>query len=424
MSTDSIAVAFGVTSVVLWVVLYVWMALALSALFRKAGEDAWKGWVPFVNLATVLKLGGFSPWLVLLTLVPPLGLAVYVLIVIAAHRINLAFGYRGGMTVLAALLFVVWASVLGFGSARWIAASAPSERAEPMAAGGWVPTPSPGPAAARSSWTDELVPPRPPAPVWETAADTSERASAEPAVATSAPTASAPPIAPITSVPGVRPVAAAAREHELEPEPLAVPVAEVPPAPPAPPQAEPWAPVHRPAAEDAFLEPSEAVSAVVGAPDAGAPRSARASVSAMYTDPEIVVDEPEATMDDDAEDPFERTMIARRRRTPWTLVTPDGTPIDIGSDVVILGRRPAPDPAYPDAQLIAIPDETRTVSKTHARLELRGDTWYVTDLGSTNGVLFATFMGTEVEAQPGQELEAGERFFLGDAEVRLRRTDT
>ena len=86
-----------------------------------------------------------------------------------------------------------------------------------------------------------------------------------------------------------------------------------------------------------------------------------------------------------------------------------------------LGRKPAPDRTFPDAQLVSIDDGT--VSKTHARLELRDDQWYVTDLGSTNGVLFATLMGTEVEATPGVEIEAGERFFLGDAEVRLQRSD-
>ena len=33
-----------------------------------------------------------------------------------------------------------------------------------------------------------------------------------------------------------------------------------------------------------------------------------------------------------------------------------------------------------------------------------------------------TVVGTEVEAPPGEEIEAGERFFLGDAEVRLARS--
>ncbi len=82
---------------------------------------------------------------------------------------------------------------------------------------------------------------------------------------------------------------------------------------------------------------------------------------------------------------------------------------------------PTPDRDFPAAQLISIDDGT--VSKTHARLSLRDDHWYVTDLGSTNGVLFATLMGTEVEATPGEEIEAGERFFLGDAEVRLQRSE-
>ncbi|TLF25020.1 FHA domain-containing protein, partial [Microbacterium sp. 5K110] len=167
-----------------------------------------------------------------------------------------------------------------------------------------------------------------------------------------------------------------------------------------------------------FPELSEAVSAVPDAPQAGAPRSARTSVSALYTQPEFP-----AEADDSDFDALDRTVVTRRRRIPWALVPPAGAPVDLTSDVVILGRRPAPDAAHPGAQLVAIVDDTRTVSKTHARLQLRGETWYVTDLDSTNGVLFATLMGTEVEAPPGEEIEAGERFFLGDAEVRLTRRE-
>lgn len=229
----------------------------------------------------------------------------------------------------------------------------------------------------------------------------------------------APPAAPASPQPDAAPAADADASREPEPEPWAPP----PPALRSP----------APAADDTFPELSEAISAVAGAPDAGAPRSARASVSALYAQPEIPADAPAAAAsvdddpaddaDDDDLEALDRTVIARRRRIPWALIPPGGSPIELASDVVILGRRPAADPAHPGAQLIAIPDETRTVSKTHARLELRGDTWYVTDLDSTNGVLFATLMGTEVEAQPGQEIEAGERFFLGDAEVRLTRSD-
>ena len=106
--------------------------------------------MPILNLVVVLQLGGLSGWLYLLVLVPFAGpLIVWVCIVIAAHRINLAFGYGAGMTVLAALLFPVWATVLGAGSARWIG----RERV----GGGPVRTgspevPAPPPLAADSAW--------------------------------------------------------------------------------------------------------------------------------------------------------------------------------------------------------------------------------------------------------------------------------
>ena len=53
--------------------LYVWIALALSAVFRKSGEEAWKAWVPILNAVVLLQLGGLSGWLLLLGLVPFLG---------------------------------------------------------------------------------------------------------------------------------------------------------------------------------------------------------------------------------------------------------------------------------------------------------------------------------------------------------------
>lgn len=188
-----------------------------------------------------------------------------------------------------------------------------------------------------------------------------------------------------------------------------VPAAPVPSA-----TREPWAPAPSPFPADgeAFPESSGPVSAIVGAPDAGTPRSARSSVSAMHTKPHI----PE-------EDDLEATVVARRKRTAWTLTGPSGVRIPLTSGTVILGRRPSADPEHPDAQLVALDDDTRTVSKTHALLELRDDRWFITDLGSTNGVLFSTLMGTEVAATPGEATEAGDRFLLGDAEVSLTRSD-
>ena len=56
---DSTGAILGLSTAVLFVIVYVWYALALSAMFAKTGEPSWKAWVPVVNLATILKLGGF-----------------------------------------------------------------------------------------------------------------------------------------------------------------------------------------------------------------------------------------------------------------------------------------------------------------------------------------------------------------------------
>ncbi|WP_345449257.1 FHA domain-containing protein, partial [Microbacterium fluvii] len=227
----------------------------------------------------------------------------------------------------------------------------------------------------------------------------------------------------VTEVPDEAPDPIAAvpilRRSTAVPAPLpevVPPVTRVPEPPAqedAPEGEEPWVPGPlrggARAMDEAFDESSGSVSAIAEAPVAGTPRSATTSVSAQHTRPEI------------PDELDEQTVVARRRRSGWSLVPPTGPAVAITSDVVILGRRPQRDRQHPQAQLIEIEDET--VSKTHARLVLRSEKWFVTDLDSTNGVLFATFMGTDVEAPPGVETEAGEKFLLGDAEIKLVKSE-
>lgn len=592
-ATDaSLVLTVGLSSALVAIVLYVWTALALGAVFRKSGEQSWKAWVPILNLIVLLQLGGFSGWLVLLNLIPVVGqLLVWIAVVVACHRIGRAFGFGGGMTVLAAFLLPVWASVVGFGSARWVgsddlggprrtvnpdlggsvgddfdervygvptsrnavytpllpspdyaaAADAPArpqtsepDTAETVApflplaghatdadAGDVIDADDAGePAAARTDpreGQDEparsgdtaalfarpepprFTPPQPTGPVWpsvepfrpvrswdpepdhaSTADPAPQQESPSPAPAPAAevvaeadievpapPSADAPAAsraenrragsvwngfvldqdvtgevtgavpgapAPISAVPAAAPSADAPAEEDEPPirrrstahtdaegadgsdiPMFQAPLTRVPaPAPTGEPDAgeEAWRPAASPMPEaEPFPETSGPVSAIAGAPSAGSPRSATGAVSAQHARPGL------PAMDDG----LDQTIIARRRRTNWAVVTPAGESIAISSDVAILGRKPAADPEHPRAQLIRIDDST--VSSTHARLELRHDTWYITDLGSTNGVVFATLMGTEVEAPSGVEVEAGDRFFLGDAEVRLVRSD-
>lgn len=654
---ESVVALLSLLSLVVGVALYVWTALALGAMFRKMGEEAWKGWVPLLNVATVLRWGGFSPWLVLLALIPPLSIVVFVLVVISAHRINSGFGYGAGMTVLAALVFVVWASILGFGPARWLgarpagwkppepvseaeaepAASAPrtpapgspfaslfpgADAAAPAPAAAFAsdpvrapaapapaePAPSAVPAASAASSAPEPAdplsafapPPVTAAPAWtppdttttpppRTAADTpvaaggspvsaavpsaaaapepvsaapepvpaasepvsvvppataaasvppaaSEQAPAAPPAAAQPPISAVPPApaaaprsapaaapgadsdpraaasavpgeadrpadddakwpsevddvsaiapshylpasaaggrhvvppvtaddAPIDVVPGRRSTAvpppesatvtrvpaaqlsaraARAEQAERAADPVdaaadtvierPAPTASVPPvtteapravrsavdpdAEPPSRRARPWpAFAVAPGEPEDFPELSGEVSAVIGSPAAGSPRSALHAVSAQQRRLEPFAD------DDD----LDQTVITRRAKKPtWQLVPASGAPVPLTSDVVILGRRPAGDAAFPGAQLVAVPGDARTVSKTHARLERKDETWVVTDLGSTNGVLVRTLMGDEIEVEPGGQIDAGERFFLGDEEFHLKQIE-
>jgi hypothetical protein len=506
------------------VIVYVWTALALSRVFAKVGVDGWKAWVPVYNAVVFLGLGGLSGWLLLLWLIPIFGpIFVYVAVITAAHRVGTSFGYSAGMTVLAALLFPVWASILGFGGAqpgagRDAYSYAPSEEtgealrglspdfgrsafAEPSpfearrdvpAPSAWIPpapgtgvepapaapayvadapaySPDPSPyepasfAPAGSPWAPGGTVPPSSAPTGSVAAPPSWDAPAEPAPAepvTSwwmpAPEPEATPAAPADAVPTPSvapapepyapasepailpepehpsaPVAPAAAAQAATPEPVAAPesaaVAEPEaraaawdePGAPTDGRPEQWSdraaqapapvPPHSVLRDayvpesDAFPEESGAVSAVVGAPTAGAPRAAASSVSAFRPGMSDFVDD---------------TVIASRKRPAWALQLPDGTTVELTAETVVLGRRPAPVHSAPGAQLVTVVEETRTVSKTHALLRRQSEAWVVSDLGSTNGVVV-----DEVEVEPGATTAVEADFLLGDAVLRLVRRE-
>lgn len=421
------AVVLSLLTGILGVAVYIWVALALAAAFRKMGEDAWRAWVPIVNIAVLLRWGGFSPWLALLVLIPGLGtLAVWILVVVAVHRLNPGFGYGAGMTVVAALLFPVWATIVGFGPAEWRGARPARVRAQPAAQ---PDDPYPPIGTPMPEFGAPLPPPPFPA--------TSEPAPPTPRTGVPAMLAPAPAsVAPQPWSPGSDVAPASLEESAPEaPDPTApTPTVRSEVSPPVRASGPeiissvpgrddaPVARLRRSAARtdrderDVFPELTGEVSAVSGSPAAGAPVSAAASVSAQ-----------ERRRDEAAAPSFEadleRTVVVRRGHPRWELALPDASTVTLSADVVVLGRNPVSDPSHPRAQLVAVVDATRTVSKTHARLERRGDTWRITDLGSTNGILIPSPLGADVELQPGEDVEVTGRFLLGDAALRLHRMD-
>jgi uncharacterized RDD family membrane protein YckC len=82
----------------------------------------------------------------------------------------------------------------------------------------------------------------------------------------------------------------------------------------------------------------------------------------------------------------------------------------------LIGRNPAPDPAHPEFESIFVADETFSMSKTHARLEVDHDGVWVTDLGSSNGSSLVDAAGATVTLAAGDRAHVpwGSKLHLGD----------
>lgn len=405
---------------------YVWVALALTAVFRKAGVAPWKAWVPVVNAWSLFVLAGMRGWwavviagatvvvgiatsvimfgalaganqaafagdaagaaaavlggtLISGALFAAVGIFALVLQIKMLLRVNRGFGFGVGFVVLGALLFPVWASIVGWGSARWLGLDASVDD------GPSLTPPPPAPAASPFTLGAASAPPA--------AAPAPAGAFAPPAPTPAAsPFASTPPLPPVPH----EPAAPAYTAPEQQPvAPAAAPasglVSHTPWAPPAPPTPDP---VSVPAAAPAVAPTAAPAAAPTPAPRAAAPAAAAGH----------------------ADDLDERTVLAVRKQAGWTLSLPDGSSVSVTGDAVVLGRNPSAPADAPHAQLVPVADATRTVSKTHALLRRIDQGWVITDLASTNGVFL---VDGENEVEVSGSAAVSRDFMLGDAALTL-----
>ncbi|MBO9578711.1 MAG: FHA domain-containing protein [Microbacteriaceae bacterium] len=112
-------------------------------------------------------------------------------------------------------------------------------------------------------------------------------------------------------------------------------------------------------------------------------------------------------------------VIDRGPKGSWRLALDTGETLPLDDlTSVILGR--APGRSLGGIRGLAVPDKTKTLSKVHARLDRDGDTWTVTDLGSTNGVLLGE-AGAERPLGENETAPLLGRFVLGELGLRVER---
>lgn len=125
-------------------------------------------------------------------------------------------------------------------------------------------------------------------------------------------------------------------------------------------------------------------------------------------------------------DPSSTIIVPRQRAGgPAVLraVLDDGSEVDLSAPV-LLGRDPSTSVEEGDAQLVAVADPERTVSKTHLKVELLGGVVLVTDRGSTNGSALVAADGSESELEAGSptEVPAGVAVRFGTRTLRVLST--
>lgn len=415
--------------------LYIWYGFVLSRLFPKLSVEGWKGWVPLLNEMIILERGGAPDWVAALLVVP--GANFYALYVkwTAMSRLGERFGkdlsHSQGLAMVGVFLPQIWAMKVAaevrpttdhYGERIQGMMAPVAPVVQPLQPVQTAPPPPP--------------PPRPPA--------------APPAPPPAPPVAPpAPPPAPpvVLAVPEVAtaPAPAQALEVVLLPEPVPasghVGATELTPEPAIDPTPElaarqilepefvrEFAPAPEPQLEPEVVAPSVienpwAPSAIVGETtprvDAEVQHpiaidDARANVAELPT----IVPSQHPGILDAVDDDLERTVVVDRRPVVrWSLVTEAGIALPMRSDSVLLGRKPTS--VDGGVELIAVPDDTRTLSKNHARLDLSDGIWTVTDLNSTNGVTLVADDGSETQLPAGGSSVLSENFILGNVTLRL-----
>lgn len=114
---DAVAQLFSGTTSFFAIAFYLLIAIAAWRMFSKAGYAGILALIPIVNLIILVKIAGYSGWMVLWYLVP---IANIVIAVFVALRLGANFGKGAVFSIFLLWIFpVIGYFVIGLGSAKY-----------------------------------------------------------------------------------------------------------------------------------------------------------------------------------------------------------------------------------------------------------------------------------------------------------------
>lgn len=119
MVNDGVILGVLIGFVVLTLVIYVIHAIFLGMVFKKAGVESWKAWVPVYNSWKLLEIGSQPGWWALLAFLPIVNVVAAVFMLIAMYRIGLNLQKEGWFVALAILVPTVWLIWLALDKSTW-----------------------------------------------------------------------------------------------------------------------------------------------------------------------------------------------------------------------------------------------------------------------------------------------------------------
>lgn len=139
-----VAIGMLVFLAIAFIVIYVIASFLLSRIFKKAGVEPWKAWVPIYNNWILLELGDQKGFWAVLAIIPFVGIVSSVFMIISQYNIGLKFGKEGWFVLLAIFIPVVWLAWLAFDKSTWNSLAGPTA----PATGPTLPPQGPTPPAS------------------------------------------------------------------------------------------------------------------------------------------------------------------------------------------------------------------------------------------------------------------------------------